>query len=117
MDDGDVGVGQGGARVEGGEGGVVPLGDLAEEDLREDRAGQPQRPVPWIRCRRPRRRRGRPGPEGRAAGAGQVGGAGGDVGGPEVDLPGGEPGNAGAAALRGVADREPGGPAGRRGSR
>ena len=43
---------------------------------------------------------------GAAASAGQVGGAGGDVGGAEVHLPGGEPGDAGAAADRGVADRD-----------
>ena len=106
--DGDVGVGQPGAGVEDGKGRVVPLGDLAEEDLRENGAGELQ-----PRAVEPRHVVGDgDGAEvngdlerGAAPRAGEVGGAGGDVGGAEVDLPGGEAGDAGAAADRVVADR------------
>jgi hypothetical protein len=42
----DVDAGQVRAGVEGGDGRVVPLGDLAEEDAGEDGPGEPQRGAP-----------------------------------------------------------------------
>ena len=108
--DGDVGVGQRGAGVEGGDGRVVPPGDLAEEDPGEDRAGQLQRAVEGHDVVGHRDAAEVDGDlyGGAAAGGGQVGAARRDVGGAEVHRPGGEPGDAGAAADRGVADRDAG---------
>src|SRR6202008_726030 len=92
------------------QGRVVPLGDLAEEDLREDRAGQLQRAVAegqHVVGDRDGAEVDRDLDGGTAARAGQVSGAGRDLGGAEVHLPGGEAVDAGAAADRRVSD--PGG--------
>src|SRR5271166_5189721 len=105
--DGDRRVREGGAGVEGGDGRVVPAGDLPEEDGCEHRARQVQPGA----CREAEVA-GRPFaaqgdghlPHRASAGGCLLAGGHGDVGGAEVDLPGAERGDARAAAYRGVAD-------------
>jgi hypothetical protein len=107
MDDADRRSREGQAGVEGGDGRVVPAGDPAEEDRREDRAGQVQPGA----CRQGQvvdnalaaQRDGYLG-DGTAGGGGLLLSGHRHVGGAEIDMSGAERGDARATAHRGVAD-------------
>jgi hypothetical protein len=102
---------KGHARVERGDGRVVPQGDLPEEDRREHRAGQVQPGTCWegqvvdhaFAAQGDGHLRDRP-----ALGGGLLAGGHRHVGGAEIDLSGAERGDARAAAHSGVADTHAG---------
>jgi hypothetical protein len=107
VDDGDRRVRDVDARVEGGDGRVVPAGDLPEEDTGEHWAGQVQpgasREVQVVGHVFATQGDGHL-RDAASPGGGLLGGGHGHVGGAEIDLPSAERGDARTAAHDGIAD-------------